>query len=239
MGPGKEIETTACGFVVKSNTSLNQLTPKPMAMQRLTTVPRLIYRVLRRAVTLDIAWLMMLERGRVPPPRETHQGHAASLLTTHDVELLAENAENDLPAELASRLTDSRNFCVGLFVDGELASYAWFALDSIEAEHNRGANPATGVGFTFPPNVAFMYKGFTVPRFRGRGLYGTIPQHALELLSEHGVTSILSTADWSNSAALSSCERIGFFPIGRVWVLGLNRFVLRGKPTAAAKLGIA
>lgn len=165
-------------------------------------------------------------------------GITSKLLTPDDVKRHAENPDYNLSTDLATRLTSGMDFCVGVFVNDDLASYAWFATQSIEAEHNRGGHPRTGVDLTFPSHMAFMYKGFTVPRYRGRGLYKTVPRYALELLADRGIGAILSTADWSNAAALASCTRVGFRPIGRVCVVGLASLVWRKRPAAARNMGI-
>ncbi len=208
-------------------------------MNSIPPIASVIYRLLRRVLTLDVAWLMLLDRPSEEPPSEADEsGVAVRFLSPSEIEGFASCEENQLSAKLADRLRGG-DFCVGAFVDGELASYAWYALQSIEPEQNRGSHRASGVGFSFPPNMAFMYNGYTLSKFRGRGLYRKIQQAAFALLEGHGVTTILSTADWSNAAALKSCNRLGFRPIGRVWVGGLGDRVWRKRPAAASKYGIA
>jgi hypothetical protein len=209
-------------------------------MKPIPPLARLLYRLLTRVVTLDVTWLMVLDRELAKTASNRCQGDVTSrLLTARDVETYSGHTDSELTPEIANRLRGGIDFCVGIFVEGELASYAWFALESIEAEQNRGAHPASGVGFMFPSHMAFMYKGYTLPAFRGRGLYRDVPRAAFELLNSHGVTAILSTADWSNATALSSCTRLGFRPIGRVWIGGVRNLVWQKHPVSTRAYGIA
>ncbi|MGI9456895.1 MAG: GNAT family N-acetyltransferase [Aeoliella sp.] len=209
-------------------------------MKPIPPLARVLYRLLTRVFTLDVTWLMVLDRELANTASSGCQADVTCrLLTPRDVEIYSVLTDSELTPEIANRLRGGIDFCVGVFVAGELASYAWFALESIEAEQNRGAHPASGVGFTFPSHMAFMYKGYTLPDFRGRGLYRELPRAAFELLSSHGVTAILSTADWSNAAALASCTRLGFHPIGRVWVGGMRNVVWQKHPTSTRVYGIA
>jgi len=198
----------------------------------------LLYRALQRTLTLDVTWLMTLDRDALPAETFEQPGLTLRMLSRDDVAFYARSEAYDLPASMASRVGSGRDFCAGAFVDGQLASYAWFALSSIEPEQNRGATVASGVGFSFDRSTAFMYKGFTHPRFRGRGLYRAVQQFALTELAELGVARIISTADWSNAAALASCARLGFRPLGRVWVIGIGKVVWRKPPARAARFGI-
>ena len=195
----------------------------------------LVYRVLQRGMTLDVTHLMLLQRTDLVPGEDQVGIVELRLLGPGDIRDLAADPSNELDASLAGRLGPGGDTCVAAFCDGRLASYGWYARDAIEAEHNRGRSPYSGTAVRFPRHMAFLYKGFTHPDFRGRGIYGLVHQFALQELSAEGVTAILATADWSNNAALRSCYRLGFRYLGRIWRFGWGRWVAGVYPRAASR----
>lgn len=197
----------------------------------------LVYRALRKVMTLDVTIVVWLDREHLVLPKVDPE-FTFRFLTLSDVARLAANPANDLPAGLASRIRSGRDFCFAAFAGDGLASYAWFALGSIEAEHHRGPQPKSGVAVSFPPTVAFMYKGFTHPDFRGRQLYGAVVGQGLVALASRGVVSVLSTMDWTNAAARAGLGRIGFEELGRCWRWGWGNWMHTRPPDAAVRRGV-
>lgn len=177
------------------------------------------YKALRKASLLDVTHLMQLKDVKLLPNDHLHSGVDFKWLAADDVRHFSA-PEYELSRELGERLQPGRDGCYAAFLDGRLAAYAWFAIGSIEAEHNRSRSLESGVAISFPSEMAFMYKGFVHPEFRGRRLYGHICTGALESLKQRGVTSIISTAEWTNHAALTSCRRAGFEELGLIWRCG-------------------
>ncbi len=200
---------------------------------------RIGYRLLQRVVTLDVTHLMLLQQQDTACSAQEIEPRANfRLLTPADVRHHCWDRLNDLEPGLAPRLSSGLDYCMAAIVDGRLASYAWYAIGSIEAEHNRGGSPHSGTALAFPPAFAFLYRGFTHPQFRGRGLYAAVHAAALEALAPHGVNALLATADWTNLPALRSCARIGFRSLGRIWRFGVSRHVAGVYPIAAKIYGV-
>ena len=130
------------------------------------------------------------------------------------------------------------NFCFAALHGADLAAYAWFALGSIEASNNRGRTERSGVALSFPNDVAFLYKGMTLPDYRGLGLYGHVNAMGLQALDAHGVRSILSTMDWTNHAAQASCDKLGYETLGRVWRWGWGDYLYTAAPAKATARGV-
>jgi hypothetical protein len=138
---------------------------------------------------------------------------------------------------MAERIAQGNDFCFAAMHGERLASYAWFALDSIEAEHNRGAQPKSGVAVSFPTSVAFLYKGFTHPDYRGRKLHGEVIGRALVELAPLGIDAMLSTTDWTNSAARRALAGIGFEELGLCWRWGWGDWMHTRPPREAQSRG--
>lgn len=153
-------------------------------------------------------------------------------LKAEEVAGFATDPANDLDAGMADRAAGGRDLCFAALCDGRLAAYGWYALDSIEAEHN------FGVAMSYRSTVAYMYKGFTHPEFRGARLHGLGMGLALRNLAMFGVSSLVSTVGWTNDASMKSCDRLGYERLGRIVTTGGDSFRLIRVPKAAKKRGV-
>jgi ribosomal protein S18 acetylase RimI-like enzyme len=164
-------------------------------------------RLLVRGASLDILHVILLERSamRAHPVDTAVQ---ARFLTPNEVRRFARDPANHLSPEFADRADGGLDFCYGAIHGDRLASYGWYALGSVEPEH------AAGAALGLPPDVAYMYKVFTHPDFRGRRLNAACMEGALEALGPRGVDRLVSLVYWSNEPSLRSCERLGFRRLG-------------------------
>ena len=121
----------------------------------------------------------------------------------------------------------SRRFLVGIaaradrgfgaFVDGELASYAFFAPQSPTAIDE-------SLRFEFAAGWTYVYKCFTLPRWRGQRLLPLVLASAMAELTDSGARStrgFVTLVVRGNQASRKSLERCGFeprldFPVWRV-----------------------
>ena len=198
-----------------------------------------LYRVCQRVMVLDVEHLMLRDAsGREHQPSRLPNVSVRSLIAD-EVQVFAENSETDLSCDMVKRVELENNYCFAAIHENALAGYAWFALESIPPEHNRGSHPATGVGLSFPPHMAYMYKGFILPTYRGNGLYGHIIAGAAKALGEVGVRQLLCNVDWTNYPAIRSCRSVGYRSLGYVWRLGYPRKMLTLPPRDARQLGIS
>ncbi|MEQ8208403.1 MAG: hypothetical protein RH917_01120 [Lacipirellulaceae bacterium] len=179
----------------------------------------LLYKSLQKFVTLDITWLMTLEAKDLRAKR-TPGDVALRRLSEQDVRSHSLLPDYQLAAEDADRLRRASHECLAAFVDNQLAAYAWYAFEGVAAKLNRGADDASGVALTYPRSMVFLYKGFTHPKFQARGLIGLIQQHALRTFNSRGINTLLSTAEWNDKKELENHQRVGFRPVGRIFVAG-------------------
>ena len=107
--------------------------------------------------------------------------------------------------------------CFGAFIDGELASYAFFAPQSPTAIDE-------SLRFEFAEGWTYVYKCFTLPRWRGRRLLPLVLASAMAELAATGSRStrgFVTLVVRGNHASRKSLERCGFeprldFPVWRV-----------------------
>jgi hypothetical protein len=197
----------------------------------------LAYRTARQVMTLDIVSVVWLDRARLVLPRLAETALTFRFLDPAEVREFAGDPAADLAAPMASRICTGRDYCFAALDGNRLACYAWFALGSIEAEYHRGSQPHSGVAVSFPPNVAFMYKGFTHPLFRGRSLYGAVVSLGLAALETHGIDTVLSTMDWTNQPARRALRKVGAEELGLCYRWGWSRWMHTWPPREALRRG--
>jgi hypothetical protein len=197
------------------------------------------YRFLQRLMILDVEHVFLLDA----PSREDLAcripGVVVRSLDPDKVRAFSANPDNDLDPTMLDRIALPNNYCFAAIDEGCLAGYAWFALEFIPAAHNRGSHPLSGVGLGFPSHMAYMYKGFVLPKYRGNDIYGFIIARAREDLHEQGVTQLFCNADWTNYSAIRSCRNVGYKSLGYVWRFGFAWKMFTVSPRAARRYGIS
>jgi hypothetical protein len=96
--------------------------------------------------------------------------------------------------------------CFGVFVDGALASYAWYT--------SRTARLRAGVNVRFDPRYAYSRWAFTRPEYRGLGLHAIGKRYALDCYVAAGRAGVLATVNLANFESLHSAARLGSRPVG-------------------------
>jgi hypothetical protein len=180
----------------------------------------------------QVVELVWLEQSGLKLDLEFDPKYEFRFLKADEVAKFARDASNDLDSEMIKRAQGDRDLCFAALCDGRLAAYGWYALNSIEPEHN------FGVAMSYPSTVAYMYKGFTHPDFRGARLHGLGMGLALQNLADFGVTSLVSTVGWTNEASMKSCDRLGYERVGRIVTTGGAAFRLKRCPKAALERGV-
>lgn len=189
-------------------------------------------RVGKAAVGLQVIEVVWLESLHVRDMSDVDPRFAFRFLRADEIRRYAGDPELKLTADLAARIEAGRDLCFAALDGNRLAAYGWYALDSIEGEHN------FGVAMSFPADAAYMYNGFTHPEYRGLRLHGRVMGLALKALASRGVTSLVSTVDWTNHASLRSCERLGYSRLGRMVTIGGELALVLKVPVAATHRGI-
>jgi hypothetical protein len=192
------------------------------------TILFLCDRFLASAIHLDVETIVWLQSDAIQVGPEQAPDFQFRFLTAEEVETFAAEPEYHLTPECAERIRRGRDFCyAALARDGRLASYGWYAVEHIEAEHCAGAE------LQLPQCVAYMYKGYTHPDFRGARLHGAGMGGALRALEDHAVTALISIVHWRNCASLRSCKRLGYVTLGHLvsWQVRGERHIRVPEPS--------
>lgn len=171
----------------------------------------LVYGICRRLLRLRVYHVVVAETTDAVTINDKSQSR---FLAADEVRCFAEDPCNDLDKNIHRRLNSGKNFCLGTIFDGRLVSYSWFAVDSIEGEH------ACGSLISFPPKVAYFYKAFTLPKYRGLGIHQSTLLQALRELHAHGIRQVFGLVEVNNLSSLKSCFHAGFRQTGRLIAVG-------------------
>ena len=63
-----------------------------------------------------------------------------------------------------------------------------------------------------------MYKGYTIPAYRGKRLHGIGMSLALKSFSERGARGLISYVEFNNLQSLRSVERTGYRLFGDIYL---------------------
>jgi len=130
-------------------------------------------------------------------------------LTPEDLHKFLPDHIYELNTTVIERLSSGKHFCYAALDGDKLAAYSWYALGDVLPED------CFGFALILPPEIAYMYKGFTHPDYRGKRLHGYLMVHGLLHLQPQGVKYLVSSIDWLNTASIKSSERIGYKKLGQ------------------------
>jgi len=144
----------------------------------------------------------------------------------------AADPKNDLDAAFVRDALAKGDRCYAITRGDELASYGWYS--------RRPTMITDDLRLWFDPKYVYMYKGFTLPAFRGKRLHAIGMARALEAYTAEGCTGIVSYVESNNFASLKSCYRMGYTDIGHIVVatVGTRTFSRESGPNKGVGLRV-
>jgi hypothetical protein len=104
--------------------------------------------------------------------------------------------------------------CFAIFDGDKLASVGWYARTPTAI--------STSQRLHFDPSWAYMYKGYTIPAYRGKRLHGIGMSLALQSFSERGARGLISYVEFNNLQSLRSVERTGYRLFGDIYLANIG-----------------
>ena len=118
--------------------------------------------------------------------------------------------EAGMSRELALDALDRGDRCFSLFDGARMVSFGWYA---------RRPTPITsGLVLHFDPAWIYMYRGYTLPAYRGRRLHGIGMALALREHARGGARGLITYVRSTNFASLRSVERMGYRGFGEIYL---------------------
>jgi hypothetical protein len=100
--------------------------------------------------------------------------------------------------------------CYAIFAGEALAAYGWYSKRPTTIDERFVLH--------FDPAYTYMYKGYTVPAYRGRRLHAVGMCRALRAFTEEGQKGLVSYVASNNFASLKSVARMGYRIFGDVYL---------------------
>lgn len=127
---------------------------------------------------------------------------------------------------MANMIEQRKARCFAALDEDNLAAYAWFASDQVDAKHNTGGSRFSGIGLKLPENMVYLFNAFVFPQYRGQALNHWIYHKAGQQLHCAGKKQIVTTTDWTNKAFQRSARRGGFVKCGHAaeWIIFGHHF---------------
>src|SRR5258708_19105511 len=139
------------------------------------------------------------------------QGFDARFVGEDELAKFAHERAYDISVDFLHKARERGDRCYALF-DGELlAAYGWYSdLPTQIDEH---------FVLHFDRAYTYMYKGYTLPAYRGKRLHALGMCRALRAITEEGKKGLISYVFSNNFASLHSVTRMGYRIFGEVYLL--------------------
>lgn len=170
-------------------------------------------RALNRVVPFQILKGMTAVVADVDPKMFEAPGFETRFATRE--ELLTSTANPEVAEEMSAAFVDEAlergDTCYGIFDGGVLASFGWYS--------NQPTPISSDLLLHFDPAWVYMYKGYTLPAYRGKRLHGIGMSLAMRAFTEQGSRGLISYVKSNNFQSLRSIARMGYRIFGDVYAL--------------------
>lgn len=205
------------------------------------------YRALNRIMDLQVLRGMCVRMQDVKDPGLFDaRGLDARFVGESELASFAGEGRYEFSAEFLREARERGDRCYALFDGDALAAYGWYSglptpVDGHFVLH-------------FDPEWTYMYKGYTVPAYRGKRLHAVGMCRALQAFTDEGRRGLISYVASNNFASLQSVTRMGYRIFGDVYLIraagcscsfatpGCKAYGFRVEPLrtggALAKLGV-
>jgi hypothetical protein len=174
----------------------------------------LVYRKFRRSRELFILVAVVLTGESVDAAFFEKNGRFdCRFLGREEVLRFAADSRCEMSAEFVQDALDRGDECFGVLDGDVLASYGWYSNGP-----SRITERSDELVLRFDPRYLYMYKGYTLPAYRGERLHGLGMALALREALARGRLGLVSYIESNNFRSLRSSYRIGYRRFGSVVV---------------------
>jgi ribosomal protein S18 acetylase RimI-like enzyme len=153
---------------------------------------------------LSALWVLDLAPDQEPDPINPGIPAVLREVSRDSADQLAQSMVLIEKKQVLQRLAAGR--CFTAWADGVIAAYCWVSTTQEcigELEHE----------IHLPPGEAYIWDCATLPRFRGKHLYGALLSHIISQLHCEGVQRIWIGASLDNRPSLRAFAHAGFQPV--------------------------
>lgn len=166
-----------------------------------------------------------------PPAEYLDAGpkYVCRFLTPEELFHYSADPANKLSADFLRDALAKGDECYAILDGAKLASYGWYSTGATEIEDG-------GLAISFAKGWVYMYKGYTLPAYRGQRLHAIGMARSLEEYRKRGCRGIVSYVAANNHSSLKSCYRMGYRDFGTIAIrrFGGGPFRIWHSPGCAA-----
>ena len=168
-------------------------------------------KAVNKVVPVRVLCAMKLTFDRVDPEfLSLPAGYAGAFATPEQLRAWQGDARLDLDDAFLRDAATRGDLCYAITWGSDLVSYGWYS--------KRPTSIADDLVLHFDEAWVYMFKGLTLPEYRGNRLHAIGMARALEAYEREGSNGILSYVESNNFASLRSCYRMGYQDIGIIMV---------------------
>jgi hypothetical protein len=169
------------------------------------------YLALNRLTRFEVLKGMVVELPDVEPSTFLAPGYDGRFVGASELEPYARAGQHDLELAFIEDAFRRGDRCHAVFEGTTLAAYGWYSTRPTAIDEQ----------FTlcFDRAYTYMYKGYTVPAYRGKRLHGFGMARALRAITAEGGKGLVSYVLSNNFASLRSVARMGYRIFGDVYLL--------------------
>lgn len=151
-----------------------------------------------------------VENVRDPGLFDAH-GYQCRFADAAELQRLAQDDAHQISPDFLRHALARGDRCYALFDGARLAAYGWYT--------DRPAPLDEHFALYFDPGWTYMYKGYTLPAWRGQRLHAVGMCRALRALTDEGRNGLISCVASNNFASLQSVTRMGYRIFGQAYLL--------------------
>jgi hypothetical protein len=166
------------------------------------TVNKFVFLKVLRGVTIASCDPQFLQ---LPPD------YVSRFLSRDELAMYATDPANELDVVFIAAALSKGDTCLAVLQGNELASYGWYSTTPTPIE-------PSDLLLRFSPEYAYMYKGYTAVRHRGKRLHAIGMAQALRHFLDRGYRGLVSYIEANNFDSLKSSFRMGYAPFGSIYI---------------------
>lgn len=179
----------------------------------MSTNSSFVYNTIKRCLPVDVSYLLWLSTHDFLPSKPV-EGAECRVLESKDIFLLSQIKDFELSPQTASDFDELDGVAVGVFIHEKLVGISLFIAGEILANHQQKRKPFLGIATELPPGTRYLYKSFVLPEYRGQRLHSAMVRFVINHFDTDRVHTLVTLADISERAFLSSLMNQGFESVG-------------------------
>ncbi len=167
---------------------------------------------LRRILKCNIYNVLFVGPGSLHSVKDSpDRGFSWGFIELEDLKGRLEADHLTISGDFVGEADEKGDRCFAILREGRLVHYSWYSTVSTRVIGNSLIE--------YPEGWVYMYNAFTLPGYRGMGMYPTAVTQALNHLQSDGFDKCIALVNMDNPSSSVPLMKIGFSEIGKILVM--------------------